>query len=511
VKDLENAEKLCLLSEIDKHFLLLPQRPIVLVEKKVSGSLAPNVAPHNKYLGIFLPYTPLHYLLVKGGKFPALVMTSANISEEPLCRDSEEAIRRMKGIADYFLVHDRRINQRCDDSVIAIADASPIVIRRSRGYAPEPVILPVSVPDAIATGAHLKNTVCLGKTNYAFVSQHIGDLETYETYNFFQQTIQHLTNIFEVKPGIIIHDMHPGYLSTRWAMEQALPLFAVQHHEAHVASCMAEHHVMEEVIGVAFDGTGYGTDGKIWGSEFFVGRPGNFIRCAHFDYVEMAGGDLAVKQPWRLAVAYLYKYSGKEWLTLPLPLIDGVGINKIENLLKLIDSRINCPETCGCGRLFDAVSSLVGLRYMNNYEGQAPMELEMLIEAVADDKERLDDYYCFDTIEKDNKVIISFAPMFRSLVEEIGNGAPRATISLKFHNTIIEIIRKMCERLRFMYGINNVALSGGCFQNRYILKRALEVLRKAGFMIFYHQQVPPNDAGISLGQIYTYALDRVRK
>ena len=505
VKDLESAKKFCIVSEMDKHFLMMPQRPIVLVEKKDSRVIAPNVAPHNKYCGVLLPYTPLHSLIVEGS-YPALVMTSANIYEEPICSDNEEAVKRMKGIADYFLVHNRQIHQRCDDSVIALADAFPIIIRRSRGYAPEPIILPLLMSDAIAVGAHLKNTVCLGKNDRAFVSQHIGDLETYETYNFFQESIQHLIHIFEARPEIIIHDLHPGYLSTQWAKKQSLPLVAVQHHEAHVASCMAEHHLNEEVIGISFDGTGYGEDGKIWGSEFFAGKPGNFRRCAHFDYIEMAGGDLAAKEPWRMAVSYLNKYLGKDWLNYHLPLIETIGMQKIQNLISMIEHRINCPETCGCGRLFDAVSSLSGLRYMNNYEGQAPMELEMQMEDAQKDTNASGNYYHFDVNEGDNIFIVSFARMFSSIMEDSMNHVNQAMISVRFHNTIIEVMREMCHRIKSIYQINNVVMSGGCFQNRYLLKRAITLLQDDGFNVFYHQQVPPNDGGISLGQIYTYAL-----
>jgi hydrogenase maturation protein HypF len=505
VSSIETAEQFCTITEIEKHFLLSPQRPIVLVEKKKSTGIAENVAPGNKYLGIFLPYTPLHQILMSGS-FPALVMTSANISEEPLCADNEEALNRLHGIADYFLMHNRRIHQRCDDSVIAHAGTLTVILRRSRGFAPEPVILPVTIPDSLAVGGHLKNTICLGKNNRAFLSQHIGDLETYETYQFFQETVKHLVTIFEAEPGIIIHDLHPGYLSTKWAIEQKLPLFGIQHHEAHVASCMAEHHIVDPVIGVALDGTGYGTDGKIWGSEFFVGNPGNFKRCAHFDYIEMAGGDVAAKEPWRMAVAYLHKYCGNDWLHQPLPFHESIESRNIAKLIAMIDNNINCFETCGCGRLFDAVSSLLGVRQNNKYEGQAPMELEMLIEPDDSSNENDWQFYPYHMQENPDMLVVSWASLFYAIREDLNQHVSNATIAKKFHHTVVQVVMDICNRLRNLYAIHNVILSGGCFQNRYLLKATVRLLQKQQFKVFCHQQVPPNDGGISLGQLYIYAL-----
>lgn len=503
VKDEANVGEICYMREMDKHFLLMSQRPIVLLKRKNSNLISENVAPNNKYFGVFLPYTPLHYLIMEG-KYPALVMTSANISDEPICKDNEEAFLRLAGIADYFLIHNREIYQRCDDSVIAIIRDMPLVIRRSRGYSPEPVILPFQIPPVVATGAHLKNTICLAFNDKAFISQHIGDLETYENYEFFIESIQHLKSIFSVEPEAIICDMHPAYLSTMYAEQQGLPLIKIQHHEAHIASCMAENHLADEVIGISFDGTGYGKDGKIWGSEFFVGKPNNFMRVAHFDYVDMVGGNLAAKEPYRMTIAYLCKYFSSEWLKEPLEFINAVGKKRIEGIIRMIDNKINCWQTCGCGRLFDAVSSLVNLRMVNRYEGQAPIEFEMSID---DDFESYD-YYSFDIKKDNNCYVISFYPLFIELIEDLVKGIAKGLVSVKFHNTIVKIVVDMCNILSKRYRLKRVVLSGGCFQNRYLVEKIVMLLKERGYEVYYHQQLPPNDGGISLGQVYIYGYTK---
>jgi hydrogenase maturation protein HypF len=500
VKDERVASMICKVGELDKHFLLMPQRPIVLLEKNDEVYISDAVAPHNKYFGIFLPYTPLHYLIM-GGNYLALVMTSGNLSEEPICKDNEEAIERLAGIADYFLMHNRSIHQRCDDSVIAIVRGMPLVIRRSRGYAPEPIILPYNISPVVATGAHLKNTICLGIGNKAIVSQHIGDLETYESYKFFCETIEHLKGIYSVQPTAIICDMHPNYLSTRYAEEQGLPVIKVQHHEAHIASCMAENHIQEEVIGVAMDGTGYGRDGEIWGSEFFIGKPNEFVRVGHFDYVPMIGGDAAAKEPYRMAIAYLYKYLGLEWIKDKIGFIDLIGKDKINNFIRMIDSKMKWRRTCGCGRLFDAVSALVSHCLVNKYEGQAPVELEMLI---GRDDARNNAVYNFDILNGEDGLIISFQKLFNELIEDLISDIGKGYISLKFHNTMVQVIKEVCNKLRIEHKINRVVLSGGCFQNKYLFENTVRELKENGYEVYYHQQVPSNDGGISLGQIYTY-------
>jgi len=508
VRDINKVKELCYLSIEEEHFLLSPQRPILLLKKKKSNGLPSCIAPHNEFLGIFLPYTPLHYLIINGN-YPALIMTSGNISEEPICKDNQEAFNRLKGIADYFLIHDREIHQRCDDSVIAVFQRTPIFLRRSRGYAPEPIMLPHSIPDAIATGAHLKNTVCLSKGNKAFLSQYIGDLETYENYIFFKETISHLENIFEINPEVILYDMHPEYLSSKWAKEQPLPKIAVQHHEAHIAACMAEHHLQDKVLGIAFDGTGFGTDGKIWGSEFLLGLPGNFRRVAHFEYIPMPGGDKAAKEPWRMLISYLYKYFLYDWLKLPLPFIKEIGLDKIKNLIRMIENNINCVETCGCGRLFDSVAALIINRYYNNYEGQAPAELEMLLHK--NKKTITDDHYEFTIIEegKEEK-IISFKLVFENILKDLLEGKRKDNIAAKFHNTLKEIIDNISLSVYRKYKVNKIILSGGCFQNRYLLGKTIKTLEEKGFTVYYHQQTPPNDGSISLGQIYTLAFIKDR-
>ncbi|MBV8051767.1 MAG: carbamoyltransferase HypF, partial [Acidobacteriaceae bacterium] len=380
VPDVAAAQDICELDDSARKVLESIQRPIVLVPKRIPNSVPDEVAPFNKYLGVFLPCTPLHYLLLREGGFRALVMTSGNLSEEPIAIDNREAVTRLNGLADYFLVHNRDILLRCDDSVVRVCSGIPHQLRRSRGFVPVPVFLKDPQPSVLAVGGELKNTICLTKSNHAFLSQHIGDLENAESYKFFAEAINHLERILEIRPEIIAYDLHPDYFSTKWALQQSgAKLVGVQHHHAHIASCMAENHLDGEVIGFALDGTGFGTDGHIWGGEVLIADYRSFKRTARFEYVPLPGGAAAIREPWRMAVSYLAHHFGRDFLSDDIPFVRQLDMPKANLILRMIEQKINSPLTSSCGRLFDAVAALAGIRQEVNYEAQAAIELEMAI------------------------------------------------------------------------------------------------------------------------------------
>src|SRR5450755_1072402 len=346
VPDLQAAEAICELDDAARAALQSIQRPIVLLPKKPGHIVPDEVAPFNRYLGVFLPYTPLHYLLLAAGKFQALVMTSGNLSEEPIAIDNREAVTRLRSLADSFLVHNRDILLRCDDSVVRVTGGVTRQLRRSRGFVPVPVFLKEEIPSVLAVGGELKNTICLTKGKHAFLSQHVGDLENVESYNFFHEAIEHLQRILEIRPEIVAYDLHPDYFSTRWALEQTgAKLVGVQHHHAHIASCMAENHLEGRVIGFALDGTGYGADGHIWGGEVLVAGYGEFERAAHFEYVPLPGGAAAIHEPWRMAVSYLAHHFGRELLKLDIPFVRQLNRPKVDLLLRMMEQGVNSPLT----------------------------------------------------------------------------------------------------------------------------------------------------------------------
>jgi hydrogenase maturation protein HypF len=469
------------------------QRPIALLPKAGSLALAEAVAPGNRFVGAMLPYTPLHHLLLAEG-FAALVMTSGNLSEEPIAIDNEEAFGRLAGIADYFLTHNREIYLRSDDSVLRRAAGGTRFLRRSRGYVPVPVFLKQPLPPVLACGAELKNTVCLTKGNQAFLSQHIGDLENLATYEFFQQTIAHMQRILAVHPELIACDLHPDYLSTRWAQEQTgAPVVAVQHHHAHIASAMAEHRIEGPVIGLACDGTGFGPDGTVWGGEVLAADEGGFERVAHIAYVAMPGSAAAIKEPWRMAVSYLHDAYGDAWPELDLPLLSAAGEGKTRIVREMIVRRVNSPLTSSLGRLFDGVAALAGLRGRVTYEGQAAMELEM---AAAD--ETLEAYEF--AWEGSDPIRILPAPIIRGIVEDLAGRTPRPIVSARFHNTVVQVFTEVCTRIGRERGLNRIVLSGGVFQNVRLLAGLTLALEARGFEVFSHRRVPTNDGGIALGQ-----------
>jgi hydrogenase maturation protein HypF len=477
----------------DEKLLLSIQRPIVLLRKKEPDRLAEEVAPRNPYVGAMLPYTPLHHLLLKHG-FCALVMTSGNLSEEPIAIDNDDAFGRLAGIADYFLIHNRDIYLRSDDSVVRRAAGETRFLRRSRGYVPVPVFLKHTLPPILACGAELKNTVCIAKGDKAFISQHIGDLENLATYEFFQKTVAHMQRILNVRPEVIACDLHPDYLSTRWADEQeAVPKVRVQHHHAHIVSGMAEHRLEGAVIGVACDGTGYGPDGTVWGGEVLVADAGGFERAAHLACVPMPGSAAAIKEPWRMAVSYLQDAFGAGLWGLDLPVLREAGPDKVRLMLEMAAKRLNSPLTSSLGRLFDGVAAIAGLRSRVTYEGQAAMELEM---AAAAETESVYDY----AWEEGAPCRILPAPIIRGVVGDVGNGLAVAAISAKFHNTLILMFSDLCDMLRRQRGLNRVVLSGGVFQNARLMAGLIPALSARGFEVYSHRQVPANDGGIALGQ-----------
>ena len=493
--DLDAVEQFCVVDATARQLLRSVQRPIVLLPRRDNAAIAHEVAPFNRYLGAFLPYTPLHYLLFAGAPFAGLVMTSGNLSEEPICIANHEAVRRLRQLADVFLVHNRDILLRCDDSVVRLSGARPRQLRRSRGFVPVPVFLRDEVPPVLAVGGELKNTICLTKGRHAFLSQHIGDLENAESYSFFKEAVEHLRRILEIEPAAIAYDLHPNYFSTRWALEQVgLRQIGVQHHHAHIASCMAENHLGGRVIGFALDGTGYGTDGHIWGGEVLLADYGGFERAAHLAYVPLPGGEAAIREPWRMAVSYLVHHFGCDFVR-DLPLVANVAEKTLNVLFRMMEQGINSPLTSSCGRLFDAVAALAGLRREVNYEAQAAIELEMAIPSYYDESA-----YPFDLLDDGEGWIIDTRAVFEGILRDLSREVTAGDISRRFHNGLVEVLCAIAVRLRERSALERVCLSGGTFQNAYLFERVCHRLRDAGFQVFTHGEVPAGDGGLSLGQ-----------
>jgi hydrogenase maturation protein HypF len=498
VKDIADVTKYGGLSEREKDLLTSPASPIVLLKRKGRSSISPEIAPGLGFVGMMLPYTPLHHLLMNEVGTP-LVMTSGNLSEEPIARDNAEAVDRLHGIADYFVLHNRDIYSRYDDSVVTVMRGRTQVVRRARGFAPYPIQLPFQSRPVLACGPELKNTFCLTRDNHAFVSQHIGDMENEETLEHFENTVRLYESLFRIRPEIIACDLHPDYLSTNWAAVESsrssLPLIPIQHHHAHIVSCLAENGIQGPVIGVAFDGTGFGTDGCVWGGEFVIADYQSFQRKAHFEYLPLPGGAVAIRKPYRTARGYLYALFGPEVLKMDLPCLKGWDELEIELVQKQIDLCLNMPLTSSCGRLFDAVSSLLGIRQEVEYEGQAAVELEM-----AAGKGLTRGQYGFQLEVKDGVRIIKLKEMFAGIIADFQQAVPIATIAALFHNTVAQITIGICLELSRETGLRQVALSGGVFQNRRLFNQVYRGLRSAGLVPLVHRLVPCNDGGISLGQ-----------
>jgi len=500
VPDPAAAECFCELTAEDRELLTSPRRPIVLLSRKRSNLIVDAVAPFQSTLGLFLPYTPLHHLLLHKSQLPALVMTSGNLSEEPIAIANSEAVSRLGAIADAFIVHNREILLRSDDSVVRRVAGRTRQLRRSRGYVPVPVFLHREFPAVLAVGGELKNTVCILKGRQAFLSQHVGDLENAEAFHFFREAIEHLQEILEVRPSLLACDLHPDYFSTRWALAQAgLRAMAVQHHHAHIASCMAENHLDGRVIGIALDGTGYGTDGCVWGGEVLLAGYAGFTRSAHLAYVPMPGGAAAIRQPWRMAVSYLASHFGDNFRELPIEFTRWVDRGKVNTLQRMMKENLNSPLTSSCGRLFDAVAALVGVRRGVNYEGQAAIELEAAMGDCSDATAYPLEIRC---AMPPNEACweIDTRPLFENLVRDLQTPVPVPVISRRFHNGLVEAFARAAELIRNQSTLSRVCLSGGSFQNAFLLEHLTRRLEAAGFDVFSHSEVPASDGGLSLGQ-----------
>jgi len=501
---LEDVKANCHVSQTEGTLLASAQCPIVLLKRKAESPISKLVSPRLKYLGVMLPYTPLHHVLVRETAHP-LVMTSGNLSEEPIVKENEEALHKLKGIADYFLLHDRDIYARYDDSVAMVTEKKTQVIRRARGYAPYPVHLPFTARQVLAAGAELKNTFCLTRDEHAFISQHIGDMENVETLEHYQNTIELYKKLFRIQPEILAHDMHPDYLSTKYARELAsrdtgLTTVPVQHHHAHIISCLTDNGALGPVIGVAFDGTGLGTDGCIWGGEFMMADGGGFRRLGHLQYAPLPGGEAAIERPYRMTLGYLITLLGKDVLQRKLAFTDHLDRNEIDIMLAQIERGINSPLTSSCGRLFDAVSALIMARDRVSYEAQAAIEMEMLADEGAAGS------YPFHIEEANGLNIVKLEDLFAEIIHDLEKGTAPSVISMRFHRAVADIILRMCRILGRNTGIYKAALSGGVFQNRLLLRITEAALEGAGFEVLTHGRVPANDGGISLGQAVIASL-----
>jgi len=538
--DIKSIKKFCGVSQEEEALLNSNRRPIVLL-KKIQNGLPAAVSPNNPCIGFMLPYTPLHYLLfyypIDGHtpypvsiapNFDALVMTSGNISEEPIVTDNEEAVSKLSGIADAFLVHNRDIFMRVDDSVVrvnnfeVITPPAPVLnkggnggnsasgtgiskgrsslsfVRRSRGYVPDPVQLHDDGPEVLGCGADRKNIFTLTKGSFAIPSQHIGDMENYETLVFFEESLRNLKSVYRVNPEALAYDLHPMYLSTQWALRQeGLKKIGIQHHYAHVASVMAEKGIKDEVIGVSFDGTGYGTDGNLWGGEFLIAGIKGFKRSGHFRYVPLPGGEVAVKEPWRIAVSYIKDAAGDDVETYlkSIGFIDKYGHSRIRDILKIIDKGQFSPLSSGAGRLFDGISAMIGVCDKNTFEGEAAIALE----AIA--RPRIAEDYPVN-IKFKGTMEIDFSHTVLRIIDDMKKGEEKGVIAAKFHNTIVTVILRVAEKLSSLHSIRDIVLCGGVFQNMYLLERTIAGLQSRGLKVHIHDKVPTNDAGISLGQAY---------
>ncbi|GIH62642.1 carbamoyltransferase [Microbispora siamensis] len=495
--DLAAARLLCAVDPAEERLLTGPARPVVLLRRLPDAPVAPSVAPGNRWLGVLLPYTPLHHLLL-GALGQPIVLTSGNVSDEPIAYRDEDALERLGGIADAFLTHDRPIHIRTDDSVVRVFRGRDLPIRRSRGYVPHPLPLARAAPrPVLACGAELKHTFCLVKGDRAFVSHHIGDLENHETLRSFTEGVEHFRRLFDITPEVVAHDLHPEYLSTKWALDQDADLVGVQHHHAHVASCLADNGVAGPVVGVAFDGLGYGSDGTLWGGEFLVADLAGFERAGHLAPVPMPGGATAIRQPWRMAAAYLdLAYDGD----VPQDL-DVVRRNagRWPAVVALARRGGNAPLTSSMGRLFDAVAAIAGVRDTINYEGQAAVEFEQLADPAVDEA-----YPCGlvpgGLVPAGARFAVPGVELVRWAADDLRAGVPRDVVAARFHNAVAGIVAAGCAVIREATGVSTVALSGGVFQNLLLLGRAVTLLEERGFTVLTHHRVPPNDGGVSLGQ-----------
>lgn len=495
---LDEACEMCEVGEAERRLLLSPEAPIVLLRRQATEAVAGNVAPGNPYLGVMIPYSPLHHIFMKEVGRP-VVATSGNLSDEPICTDEGEALARLSGIADFYLVHDRPIARHVDDSIVRVAAGRELVLRRARGYAPLPLALARPVAPTLAVGAHLKNTVSLAVGRQVFTSQHIGDLETVQAYDAFRGVVESLSELFETSPQRVVADLHPDYMSTQYALGSGLPVMRVQHHQAHVFACMAENEVAPPCLGVAWDGTGLGDDGSIWGGEIFrVDADSQIRRVAHMRTFRLPGGERAIREPRRSALGLLYEIWGRAALEHSnlAPLRD-TPRDELQTMLDMLDRRVNAPVTSSAGRLFDAVASITGIRQTMRFEGQAAMELEFALESVS-----TSDTYPMAIRSAGGMIVIDWQPLIEGIVRDVQAAVSVGLISARFHNGLAQAIVAVAREV----GEEKVLMSGGCFQNRYLLEQSIRRLRASGFRPYWHQRIPPNDGGIALGQIWAVAI-----
>jgi len=522
----QNLNKVAKISRKEREIIKLPVAPIMLLKKKKSV-VCEEVAPNNPYLGVMLPYAPVHYLFIE--KIPYLVMTSANIADEPLVKDDKEVQRKLKNLVSFYLTHNRDIINRCDDSVgFYLKNRGFSIIRRSRGYVPVPVELPFNIIPTLAVGPYLKNTFALADKKSAYISPHIGDLDNLETLNFFNEMVENYKRWFKIEPELIVHDLHPDYLSTKIAEQLAekrrVQLIGIQHHIAHIISCLGENKVFDKVIGIAFDGTGFGLDGKIWGSEFFIGGMKGLKRVAHLEYLPLPGGEESIKRPYRIALAYLYKLFGLIPLYSPFSKGENRGIlsvmapsEEIRAIQQMIDKEYNLAYTSSMGRLFDCISAMLGITQEITYEAEAAINLEYVAKQSVKDNypyeiskipfnsfwgKKMSSTACCCDFKDDNKEFVIYVrKILEGIINDLKRRIGKDIISAKFHNTVVRFSLDIALKLRKIYGVNKVVLSGGVFQNRYLLNLMIKELQQNNFQVYTHYKLPTNDGCISYGQV----------
>jgi hydrogenase maturation protein HypF len=489
----------CAVNPLEDRLLRSPEAPIVLLLRNLLPDLtiAAGIAPGNPSLGVMLPSTPLHHLLIRDAGMP-LIATSGNLSDEPLCIDEHEALRRLRGIADAFLVHNRPILRHVDDSIVRVMLDRELVLRRARGFAPLPVPLSTPLDDTLAVGAHLKNTVAVARGTQAFVSQHLGDLETEESYEAFLRETRSLGELYEIRPRVVVSDLHPDYLSSRYARDTGKPVASVQHHFAHVAACMADNGIRGQVLGVAWDGTGFGPDGTVWGGEFLRTDSSAYTRFASFRLFPLPGGDQAIREPRRAALGLLFALDGEQaFEETGLPLYATFSAAELPPIRTMLARSIHAVPTSSVGRLFDAVSALIGLRSINTFEGQAAMELEWAAQRKGTPPYR----YGFFREPEEGLVRVDWGPLVRDILADVRSGVERGLIASRFHATLAAIVVAVARAA----GETRVVLTGGCFQNRLLTEMVVRALENAGFTPYWHQRIPPNDGGIAVGQLEAFA------
>ena len=506
---IESVRGDCEIDNLEERLLRSPESPIVLLRRKlqpVSG-VCDLVAPGNPYIGAMLPYTPLHYLLISELQFP-IVATSGNLSDEPICTDEHEALRRLAGIADAFLVHDRPIMRHVDDSIVRVVLGRELVLRRARGFAPLPVQMEHGGPSVLAVGAHQKNTIAASVGKQVFVGQHIGDLETIESYRAFEEVLNSFGELYELKPEVVACDLHPDYISTEYARKRCERVVGVQHHYAHALSCMAENGIEAPAMAVSWDGSGYGPDGTIWGGEFLKIDHSGFERVAHFRTFMLPGGEKAVREPRRVGLAVLHEIFGEDLFTTDLGPVKAFAPTELRSMMSMLSHGINAPRTSSAGRLFDAVASIIGLRQKVRFEGQAAMELEFLATEPLKDEPSLngtsaDRPYAIRLRDG----VVDWEPVVLEILRDSNSGVSAANIARRLHETLAAAMVLVAQSV----GIENVVLTGGCFQNKLLTELAVEHLRAAGFRPYWHQRVPPNDGGIALGQVVAARRELAKK